>query len=202
MVMLDPGFDAAGISGLGGIWFDNSLVIDSSFNLGGRDEKIPLVSEYPETPVTENFTLSTVFPGVSALKVIGEKNYQNFIFVKSSSSSRLLRNGEVAGTGGGYALAAASGQSDGNNAFMLIGDSDFASNAFFDVAGNGNLFLNCINWIAAEEDLISIAPRKDEFVPLYLTPEQGRVIMYVSVVGIPLSVFGLGLVTWWRRRRL
>ena len=85
---------------------------------------------------------------------------------------------------------------------MVFGDSDFASNAFFDVAGNGNLILNCINWLVEQRDLVSLTPRIDDFLPLYLTPEQARALFYLCVIGIPLSVLAAGLFTWVRRRRL
>ena len=85
---------------------------------------------------------------------------------------------------------------------MVFGDSDFTSNAFLDVAGNGNLFLNCVSWMTGEGELVSIAPRKDDFVPLYLTPEQARALFSLCVIGVPLSVLIAGLFVWVRRRSL
>ena len=41
----------------------------------------------------------------------------------------------------------------------VVGDSDFATNSFFHVMGNGTLFLNTINYLAAQENLIGIQPR-------------------------------------------
>ncbi len=201
--MFDPGYDASGISGKAGIRLRDTMVIDSSSNLSGKDEKVPLISSYPDTPVTRDFKLSTVYPGVAPLQVGGlERIYEYFTIVITSPNSRLMKDGKIINEEGEYVLAAVAGSREGKDIIMVFGDSDFASNAFFDVAGNGNLFLNSINWMAEEGELISITPRKDDFIPLYLTPGQSKAIMYVSVVCIPFSVFGLGLFIWWRRRRL
>src|SRR5262249_11300305 len=43
---------------------------------------------------------------------------------------------------------------------VVFGDSEFANNNLFPVQGNGNLFLNTVSWLAEEEDLIAIRPRK------------------------------------------
>jgi hypothetical protein len=40
----------------------------------------------------------------------------------------------------------------------VIGDVDFATNSFFHFLGNGNLFLNTINYLAAQENLIGLGP--------------------------------------------
>ena len=45
---------------------------------------------------------------------------------------------------------------------VAIGDSDFASNGALGVSGNRDLFLNTINWLAQQENLIAIRPRDPE----------------------------------------
>ena len=41
---------------------------------------------------------------------------------------------------------------------VVFGDSDFASNNYFARSGGGALFLNTVNWLTLEEDLIAIRP--------------------------------------------
>src|SRR5688572_32136520 len=36
----------------------------------------------------------------------------------------------------------------------VFGDSDFASNAFLNIPGNRDLFMNSVNWLAQQENLI------------------------------------------------
>jgi ABC-type uncharacterized transport system involved in gliding motility auxiliary subunit len=40
-----------------------------------------------------------------------------------------------------------------------FGDSDFATNGWLEIPGNRDLFLNTVNWLAQQENLIAIRPR-------------------------------------------
>jgi ABC-type uncharacterized transport system involved in gliding motility auxiliary subunit len=81
----------------------------------------------------------------------------------------------------------------------VIGDSDFAANGFLGFGGNRDLFLNVLNWLAGQESLISIRPRDPEDRRITM-PANGRSVAMLVAAGIPLVCFGLGILTWWRRR--
>ena len=81
----------------------------------------------------------------------------------------------------------------------LIGDSDFASNGFIGFGGNRDLALNALNWLAGQESLISVRPRDPEDRRITL-PANGRSVAMLVAAGVPLLCFGLGILTWWRRR--
>jgi ABC-type uncharacterized transport system involved in gliding motility auxiliary subunit len=83
---------------------------------------------------------------------------------------------------------------------VVIGDSDFASNAHFRQAGNGDLFLNAINWLAQDESFISIRTRNPEDRRVLLTEARARMIKYMSLLVIPISLLFLGVVVWVKRR--
>ena len=91
---------------------------------------------------------------------------------------------------------------DNQSILVVFGDSDFASNASFDFSGNGDLFLNTINWLTEEKDLISIRPQQPDFTPLFLTRSQGKVLMVLSLFLLPSAVIITGLTIWRKRRRL
>jgi len=82
----------------------------------------------------------------------------------------------------------------------VIGDSDFAANAVLGVQGNRDLFLNTVNWLAQQENLISIRPKQATDRRLTMTAGQQNLVFLLSVVIIPLAVFGTGVLAWWRRR--
>ena len=82
----------------------------------------------------------------------------------------------------------------------VIGDSDFAANGSLGIQGNRDLALNTINWLAQQENLISIRPRQPEDRRITLTADQQLRITWMSLLMIPAAVIGTGLVTWWRRR--
>lgn len=84
----------------------------------------------------------------------------------------------------------------------VFGDSDFASNAYFNFSGNGDLFLNTVAWLAQEANLVSIRPKEPTFTPLFLSRSQGTLLMYVSLILLPGAVVISGILIRKRRRRL
>ncbi len=57
----------------------------------------------------------------------------------------------------------------GRSRIAVVGDSDFATNSFFHVMGNGKLFLNAVNYLASRENLIGLEPRARESPRVNLT---------------------------------
>ena len=82
----------------------------------------------------------------------------------------------------------------------IFGDSDFASNRHFSNTGNGDLFLNAINWITAGTELIRIERKVVPFRRLVAGPETINFIRISSIGLQPLIVLIAGIVIWWRRR--
>ena len=85
---------------------------------------------------------------------------------------------------------------------VVVGDSDFASNNYVNLYGNGDFFLNTVSWLLKEDTLISIRAKERKSSPLTLSATQGNVLFVVGTVIIPLIVAGLGTIIWWRRRAL
>jgi ABC-type uncharacterized transport system involved in gliding motility auxiliary subunit len=84
----------------------------------------------------------------------------------------------------------------------VFGDSEFVSNRYYYTSGNGNLFLNVAAWLTEEADLISIQPKTASPKTIQLTPSQGRMIFFVSLIILPLAVLVTGITIWARRRSL
>lgn len=82
----------------------------------------------------------------------------------------------------------------------VFGDSDFASNGYLGIQGNSDLLLNSVNWLAEQENLISIRPREAEDRRITLTADQQFRIFAISLALIPGLIFGSGVYIWWRRR--
>ena len=82
----------------------------------------------------------------------------------------------------------------------VIGDSDFASNAVVGILGNRDMFLNTVNWLAQQENLISIRAREPEDRRLTLTAGAQRRIFWLSVLLLPAAILGVGVYTWMSRR--
>jgi ABC-type uncharacterized transport system involved in gliding motility auxiliary subunit len=83
---------------------------------------------------------------------------------------------------------------------VAVGDSDFASNMAIGISGNRDFFMNTLNWLSQQENLIAVRPRQPEDRRLTLTADQQNLIMILSLFVIPGLVFATGVYTWWKRR--
>jgi ABC-type uncharacterized transport system involved in gliding motility auxiliary subunit len=84
---------------------------------------------------------------------------------------------------------------------VVVGNSEFASNTYFNqVLGNRDFFVNSVNWLAEDEDLISVRAEPAVAPPIILSNQAQVLVFYTSVVFVPLAVLLLGGVVWWQRR--
>ena len=83
---------------------------------------------------------------------------------------------------------------------VVIGSSRFSSNYGLGRGGNYDLFLNMLNWLSSDEDLISIRPKDPENTPLDLSESQMRRIFLFSLMLLPMVIIVVGVWNWWGRR--
>lgn len=83
---------------------------------------------------------------------------------------------------------------------VVFGDSDFASNSALGVPGNRDLFMNTVNWLAQQENLIAIRARDPEDRRVTMTAGQQTVVFWLTIVIIPGLLLLAAVQTWWRRR--
>jgi ABC-type uncharacterized transport system involved in gliding motility auxiliary subunit len=84
----------------------------------------------------------------------------------------------------------------------VFGDADFAADEFFNQLGNGDLFLNTVNFLSAEENQIIIRKGSQNFEPLLLTSWKIFIVFLVSVILLPLAMLIAGVSVYLRRRAL
>jgi ABC-type uncharacterized transport system involved in gliding motility auxiliary subunit len=60
--------------------------------------------------------------------------------------------------------------------------------------------MNVVNWLSADEDLISIRPKPPETQRLDVNVSQMRRILFLGVFGLPLLIVAMGTMVWWQRR--
>ena len=63
-----------------------------------------------------------------------------------------------------------------------IGDSDFAANAYLGIEGNRDLFMNTVNWLAQQENLIAIRPREAADRRITLTANTATGMFWLTIV--------------------
>jgi len=85
--------------------------------------------------------------------------------------------------------------------FVVVGDSDFIANELASAPVlNADLFLNMVNWVAQDEDLISIRPREPEDRRIFLSSQQMTNVLLFSLLVVPGVILVTGISVWWGRR--
>jgi len=198
-----------------GVTLNKNLVVDTSGvgQLFGLSEVVPLVTTYESHAIVREMKeVATAFPIVRSLdtkstdKASAEKllSTSGNSFATTNLSSQELRINPAKDKKGPLALAAAgsynSGKEGEKGRFVVAGSSGWAANNIIRFNGNRDLFLNMMNWLSSDEDLISIRPKEPEDRRISLNQRQMKTIFYSSVLAIPLLVVAGGLWVWWRRR--
>ncbi len=83
---------------------------------------------------------------------------------------------------------------------VVFGNSRFIANGALAQAGNANLFLSSVAWLAGQERLVGIAPKTPEQTSLSMTRSQVNRIGIAAILGMPLFAVLLGVWVWYRRR--
>jgi ABC-type uncharacterized transport system involved in gliding motility auxiliary subunit len=148
------------------------------------------------TPDRAEFDEGRDLPGPTTLMVVATRRP---VAPESAAAIRFGPQGDRAAAvpgGAGAAPAPATGRSR----IAVVGDSDFATNSFFHIMGNGKLFLNTVNYLAAQENLIGIEPRTYDLPRVNLTNRQMKGTFFLSVILIPALLAVVGTAVWWKRR--
>ncbi len=121
--------------------------------------------------------------------------------VDSAMQALMRLRAEGASADADKSAAAPSAEADVKpSRIAVVGDSDFATNSFFHLLGNGKLFLNTVNYLAAQENLIGVEPRTYDMPRVNLTNRQMKGTVFLSVVLIPGLLAIIGTAVWWRQR--
>jgi ABC-type uncharacterized transport system involved in gliding motility auxiliary subunit len=97
-------------------------------------------------------------------------------------------------------VAGSSKKGDKSARLVVIGDSDFAANQGVGLQHNGDLFFNTINWLAEDENLISIRPKTMTNRRVTLTEAQSTALKWFDLFLLPGLVIFSGIYIWWKRR--
>jgi hypothetical protein len=82
---------------------------------------------------------------------------------------------------------------------VVFGDADFAANSFFNLFGNGDLFLNTTNFLARAMEQITV---RGAGKAQLLTLKSGQIwaLFLACLVGVPLVMLAAGIWAYRRRR--
>lgn len=200
-----------------GVTVDKDLVLDLSGigQIFGLGPEIPVIAQYESHVITRPLQgIPSAFPLARSLDVKSTGNStveklfgttDNSVAVSELPANGRLGNKELEkAKKGPLTLAAAGTVSSGatKGRFIVTGTSQWAVNSLAGSGrlGNRDLFSNMINWLASDEDLISIRPKEPANQPLNVNARRASMMFWLSVVFFPMAVVGIGLGTWWKRR--
>jgi ABC-type uncharacterized transport system involved in gliding motility auxiliary subunit len=198
-----------------GVTPDKDMILDLNpiGQIAGLGPQVALVSTYSNQPIVAQMRGSAVgFPLSRSLQIKNTgKTTVDKLFDSSNSSlaTSNLESAEVKvadpnNKKGPLTIAAAGAYNTGNpkleGRFVVTGSSSWAANRFLGFNGNGDLALNMVNWLASDEDLISIRPKADDDRRITMTRAQLVLVRVTSQFVLPLIVIGFGIMVWWKRR--
>lgn len=198
-----------------GVTLDKDLILDLNpvGQLAGLGPQVALVTDYASQPIVNDMKgMATGFPLSRSLEIKNaDKTSVQKLFDSSDSSlattnlsSPSVSVKDPANKKGPLTIAAAgtysTGKENSEGRFVVIGSSSWIANRFVGFNGNDDLALNTINWLASDEDLISIRPKQEEDRRITMTRAQLSWVRAVSQFGLPFVVVIAGVFVWWKRR--
>lgn len=211
-----------------GVDLGMNVIVDKASRMVGGDFLVALVSQYmTQHPITKDFVQPTLFPVTRSVQPAVEMPADLDVIPLALSSNESWAETNLAQLEKGEANFESSydiigpipmavavetkttkdsdskavGNPQKGGRLVVIGDSDFVSNAYFDLSGNANFALSALRWLGKEDLLITLRPRNEEFRPMLLSQRQRLLLIGVSLGAIPGLVLLAGLATFiWRRR--
>ena len=220
LIMIDPLVDC-GLDGLLGEWgieIGEDIVLDPVRRLFFAGPTTIFTDDYGYHEITKKMKgVASIFPLARSVEFLPREPLEGVKLVRTSEEAwaetnvraKEARFDESEDKKGPISIAVAVSekkmpyQGEKKNDFRMVvfGDSDFVSNAQIGNAGNSDLFLNSINWLAKKEKLISIGPKSPDIRKVSLSGKQMQRIFWGTIAGLPALVISFGLIVWFRRKR-
>ncbi|MBE0564817.1 MAG: Gldg family protein [Krumholzibacteria bacterium] len=190
----------------------------SEFGVGART--VVVGDGYGDHTVSRSLTgVATVFPLAQPLALVGEPDsvVAGAVILRSSELTWAERDPDTRFSGRarydagvdvpgpldfGMVLELALDPEGGRpGRLVVVGNSEFLSNANLNLGGNRDLLLNALGWLAREETLIQLRGRDPLSQPVVLDDTWKKVLGWGSVLGWPLLVGSLAVGVMLRHRR-
>ena len=204
-----------------GVHSDRHVVIDPKLYFW-TDPSAPVINAWATHQITEKLS-SAFFPGVGEISAASDAPAEYIVtslagtspdsWLENSIEKKEVEFNEDKDKKGPISVAVAVEETSNSpeeeneeenkkkTRLIVVGDSDFAVDGFADSLGNQDFFLNSVNYLAEEEELISIRPKDEEERTVALTGGQSKTIFYGTVFGMPVVVIIAGILVWLRRRK-
>ncbi|CAG1015312.1 hypothetical protein ANAEL_05230 [Anaerolineales bacterium] len=194
-----------------GITLDNDIVIDL---INSQNPLQAVSSNIGIHPITQNLTQNyiVILPQARSLSIAGQVENVNqtpIILTTEQSWGETELKADTQpefdpekDTAGPLNLAIAGENGVTKGRVVVFGNSVFATNDGFDAYGNGNMFINSVDWAAEQEDLINLTPRQPT-MRTFIPPNNlvFLVMIITTVLVLPGFVVFAGVSAWVARRK-
>jgi len=190
-----------------GVVLGRGVIVDKSKRLSGSDMVVTIVDQYSTHEIAGEVEAVSLFPLSRSVEPMGLKNPDIALSPIARTDDAAWEETDIAALFGrgiaeyddlndrrGPVTIALAGEFRSTGArFVIIGDSDFATNAYFDQGANGDIFVNSVLWLNREKDLIASRPIDREFYPIVLTNQQLTFLFWIVVVLLPAATLVTGV---------
>jgi len=206
-----------------GIKVSPGIVVDMTAAQYGADAKVAFASLYGDHPITRNFQLRTLFPEarevdakasydfgwkVGRLVEVAPNGWLESTKIEPGVKNQKVQFNQEEDKRGPINIGVALERTYGKKGqrVVVMGNANFLSNTFITNGGNRDFGINIINWLAGDDELITIQPMllKDANVTIPST-DAGRAVAWTVFHSfqffIPIGFFIAGIWFWWRRRK-
>jgi ABC-type uncharacterized transport system involved in gliding motility auxiliary subunit len=203
-----------------GMTVSPGIALDMASAQYGADARVSFASLYGEHAITKNFMLRTLFPEAHQVTAIGtdENGWKVSNLVEVAPNGWLMAGklakdakpefNEKTDKRGpiniGVALERIYGKK--GQRVVVMGNANFLSNTFITNGGNLDLGVNIVNWLAGDDQLITIQPMPLKDINVTIPDsDSGRLVAWTVFHGfqyfLPLAMMIAGFYFWWKRRK-
>jgi ABC-type uncharacterized transport system involved in gliding motility auxiliary subunit len=194
-----------------GLVLGPGTVVDPDAARLNASPAVAIGAGYGRHPITDNFTLNTVFPFARQIGANEGRDWRvtRLIEVAPRGWVEMGKLDDKIGFDKGrdipgpvpIALALERTVNDRAQRVVVVGNGNFLANQFLGNGGNLDLGMNMVNWLAGDDAMITLQPR----ATVDSTLELGRTSQYFLLFGffvfLPLAFASIGATIWWRRRK-
>ncbi len=187
-------------------------VVDPQAQRFNASASMAVSAAYAQHALFQNFGLMTVFPFAREVEAAEDSQVWRVTPLIQVAPQGWIERGRLDGTvrfdegqdkRGPVTIAVALERQVENSAqrVVVIGNGAFLSNQFIGNAGNLDFGINLVNWLAGDDQLITIQPRTTQDTQMALGQGARLAIVLGFLFVLPLALLLSGGAIWWRRRR-
>lgn len=195
-----------------GLILTPGTVVDPDAQKLGGSATWALGAAYANHPITQRFNLNTVFPFARRIEV-NEKSEWRATRLVEAAPRGWVETGKLDKTisfdktrdfPGPVPIAVAMSRTlqEREQRIVVVGTGEFLANSFLGNAGNLDFGINVINWLAGDENLITIQPRATIDSNIALGKTTALILTLGFLIVLPLGFIATGSLIWWRKRKL